>query len=475
MTFESVQFGLFVLATLAAYWSVAAWREAQKFVLLVASAVFYALLAPRFLPLLAGSILVNHVIAARLGPEAPSSGRWMRVGLAFNLGLLGLFKYYNFFRDTVDGALGVFGASSHLPASAIVLPLGISFYSFQAIAYLVELHRGSGPRARNLLDFAVFQALFLQLLMGPICRAKTMLPQLERTAPRTLARVPEAMSRIAVGLFKRMILASALFGHGVAESFFAPDNFSAAALWVSLLGYTVQIYCDFSGYVDLMRGIALLFGLDIPDNFANPYVATSVGDFWRRWHITFSNWLRDFIYLPLGGSRVPKHRVYFNLFMTMFVCGLWHGASWGYIIWGTLHGLALVAYKVGLDRQRARGVDPKKVAPTRVAALRGWVWTMGVVCFSRVFFVAPNLGTAAQYLRRLVDFGAPGAGFDRVLVIATLIGLGWNFFGDRVRAGHETIARRLPPAGQLVFYGATLLFLLLIRPGGVSPNAYFGF
>ena len=474
MSFESLSFAAFTLITLSAYWALAPSRSAQKGLLLAASLVFYGLLGWGFVALLALHTLANWALALRID-GGPTSARWLRVGVGVNLGTLGFFKYYDFFRESLDDALATLGLTSHLPALQIVLPIGISFYCFQGIAHLVELHRGTSPRARSFLDFALFQSFFVQLLMGPICRGRDLLPQLEQPAPERLTRVPEAMALIAVGLFKRMVLASALFSHGVAEAFFAPDNFSAAALWVAMIGYTVQIYCDFSGYTDLMRGVALLMGFDIPDNFNRPYIATSVGDFWRRWHITFSNWLRDFIYFPMGGSRAGKLRTYLNLFTTMFVCGIWHGASWGYVIWGTVHGVALVLYKVALDAKRARGIDPKKTLSPLPERVAGWFWTMGIVCFSRVFFVAPDLETAGLYLRRMVDGASAGAGFDHVLVLATLLGLGWNFVGHRVRDGYAGLARALPRAGQACFWFATLVLLLLIRPGGVSPNAYFGF
>lgn len=474
MSFESYSFGLFALTTISLYWASARSRVAQKWVLLSASVLFYGLLGWGFVALLAVHTVANWGVSARID-GGPQSARWLRVGVGVNLGLLGFFKYYDFFRESLADALGVLGLTSHLPALQIVLPIGISFYCFQAIAHLVELHRGASPRAKNLLDFALFQSFFVQLLMGPICRGRHLLPQLEAPAPKRLDRVPEAISLIAVGLFKRMVLASALFSHGVAEAFFAPDNFSAAALWVAMIGYTVQIYCDFSGYTDLMRGVALLMGFDIPDNFNRPYIATSVGDFWRRWHITFSNWLRDFIYFPMGGSRVGKARTYLNLFTTMFVCGIWHGASWGYVIWGTVHGVALVLYKVALDAKRARGIDPKKTPSPLAERVAGWFWTMGIVCFSRVFFVSPDLSTAGEYLTRMFDRSSAGAGFGHVLVVATIVGLAWNFVGHRVRDGHAQVARSLPKVGQVAFWAATLLFLLLIRPGGVSPNAYFGF
>lgn len=474
MSFGSISFGAFTLLVLTVYWALAPSRRAQKVLLLAASLAFYGLLGWGFVALLAVHTVANWALSTRIDGGAASL-QWLRVGIGLNLGALSFFKYYDFFRESLDDALATLGLVSHLPALQIALPIGISFYCFQAIAHLVELHRGTSPRARSFLDFALFQSFFVQLLMGPICRGRDLLPQLEQPAPTRLSRVPDAMSLIAVGLFKRMVLASALYSHGVSAAFLAPDNHSAVALWVAMVGYTVQVYCDFSGYTDLMRGIALLMGFEIPDNFNRPYIATSVGDFWRRWHITFSNWLRDFIYFPMGGSRAGKLRTYFNLFTTMFVCGIWHGASWGYVLWGTIHGVALVLYKVRLDAKRARGIDPKATRGPVAERILGWFWTMGVVCFSRVVFVAPDLDSAGLYLRRMMDSTSVGVGVDHVLLLATAVGLGWNVVGHKVRDGCAAFTRALPRAAQALFWLAALVLLLLVRPGGVSPTAYFGF
>lgn len=482
MSFESIEFAGFVLLVITSYWTLprlvrnaSAARALQKWLLLAVSVWFYGLLGWGFVGLLGLSTVVNYGFT-RWIERAAAPHAAVRTGVLVNLALLGFFKYYDFFRENLDAALDVLGLSSHLPALHVLLPIGISFYTFQAIAYVVELGRGKASPPRSLLDFALFQVFFVQLLMGPICRGRELLRQIEAPAPERPLHVQQAFALIATGLFKRMILAAMLAAHGVSEAFYAPDNYTAVALWVSMVAYTVQIYCDFSGYVDLMRGVALLLGFDIPDNFNRPYIATSVGDFWRRWHITFSNWLRDFIYFPLGGSHTKtRARTYFNLFVTMFVCGIWHGASWGFVIWGSLHGLALVHYKWSLDRARDRGFDPKTMAQPWFVQARGWLWTMGVVCFSRIFFVAADLETAVEYLRRMFDLAAPGDGFSVLLVAGTLAGLGWNVYGHRIRDGYAALLGRQPAALQGVVWFATLWFLLLIRPGGESANAYFGF
>jgi len=317
-------------------------------------------------------------------------------------------------------------------------------------------------------------SFFPQLLIGPICRGRELLPQIEAPAPERIEKLPLAISLILSGLFKRMVVASLLFSFGVSEIFHVPENYTATALWMAMIGYTVQIYCDFSGYVDLMRGCALLFGIEIPDNFNNPYSSTSIGDFWRRWHMTFSSWLRDFIYFPLGGSHCPRRRAYLNLFATMFFCGLWHGASWGYMVWGTLHGFALVLYKYGLDERRARGEDVKRPL-TPLEWLRGWLWTMGVVSFSRVFFVCSDLTVAWVFMSRMFTPGLEGEGFAFILLPVTLLGFSLHFVGDHVRDRFVRGSEAVPLWARWVFWLATFYLLLAVRPLGVLPNAYFRF
>ncbi len=473
MSFESPTFATFVLLVVTVFWMLTGRRVAQKAWLLVASVYFYGQFSWAFVAVLAISTGVNFSLSELIGKQHKASLTWLRVGLAFNILLLGVFKYYNFFRESLDDMLDWVGLTSHLPVLGMVLPIGISFYSFQAIAYLVELHQGGEHRAKNLLDFSLFMAYFLKLLSGPIIRAREFLPQLSEESPAQVPNVSTAAGLLLSGLFKRVILASMLSSYGVAEIMSTPDNYSASALWVAMVGYSVQLYCDFSGYTDLMRGISLLMGLKLPENFNHPYVATDVGDFWRRWHISFSNWLRDFIYFPLGGSRVIKLRTYFNLFMTMFVCGIWHGASWGFIVWGSVHGVALAAHKALLDVRRERGDDLSVVSPAREMA--GWIYTFGLVCFSRIFFVTPTLSVAGTYLRRMFDPGAAGDGFDTLLIPAIAAGMAIQFVGPACYRYFVAASDRFTPARRFVFWTACGLVLLLVRPGGVSPNAYFNF
>jgi D-alanyl-lipoteichoic acid acyltransferase DltB (MBOAT superfamily) len=473
MTFESSGFVLFILLVVTVWWLLAPRRVAQKVFLLLASIWFYGQFNWMFVGLLAVSTVVNWFIGLRVGPNEAGSLTWVRIGLAFNLLLLGFFKYFNFFRDSLDGVLGLVGLQSHLPVLTLLLPVGISFYSFQGIAYVVDVHRGQSPRATSLLDFSLFMGFFLKLLSGPIIRGRDFLPQLAAPSPPLAPDVSSAVGLLFSGLFKRMILASIFSGHGVHEAFSVPENYSAAALWVSMVGYTIELYCDFSGYTDLMRGFALLMGFRLPDNFNHPYIATNVGDFWRRWHMTFSNWLRDFIYFPLGGSKKGRARAYFNLFMTMFVCGIWHGASWGFILWGSIHGVALAFHKFLTDLRRDRGEDTGQQSPARETF--GWLTTFLLVCLTRIFFRTPDLDTALTYFRRMFDLTVVGDGFDTLLLPAIVAGLAIQYVGPPVYVWFVRASDSFDVRKRFVFWSVVLILLLLIRPGGQSANAYFGF
>jgi D-alanyl-lipoteichoic acid acyltransferase DltB (MBOAT superfamily) len=475
MDFASIQFAVFLLLILTAYWALSPRRAAQKWLLLVASAAFYASFNPIFLTLLFGISAVDYYCGKHLlSGSGRSKKLWLSVGLSLNLGMLGVFKYYTFFRESLDDLLSILGLQAHLPILQVLLPIGISFYTFQGVAYLLELRKGDGYPAKSLLDFLLFMSFFPQLLIGPICRSRQLLPQIEAPAPARVEYPSYAVSLILSGLFKRVVLASLLFTHGISETFFSPENYSSAGLWVAMVGYSIQIYCDFSGYTDLMRGFGLLFGFRLPDNFNGPYAATSIGDFWRRWHMTFGAWLRDFIYFPLGGSRKRPIRVYFNLFVTMFVCGIWHGASWGFVIWGSIHGGALVLHKLGVDVMRARGVDPRAPKPVGLLAL-GWVWTFSVSSFSRIFFYSPDLESAAIFIQRMFTPQAYGVGFDAVLAPAIVLGLLMNFVGTPVRRWFVNFSAGLSWLPTVLFWLVCFLLILALRPHGIAPHVYFRF
>ncbi|MCA9512456.1 MAG: MBOAT family protein [Myxococcales bacterium] len=387
-------------------------RRAAIAWLVAASFVFYAWAVPAWALLLGGSVAFNFAVGRRLEGAAPHGGARgvLAFGVAANLALLGWFKYAGFFLDNVAW---IAGRAS--PALDVALPIGISFFTFQNVAYLVDAQRGRA-RTYGLLEYALFIAFFPQLIAGPIVHHEELIPQLRRAdALRPdAARLATGAAIFVVGLFKKVVVADRL-------ALFADPGFAAAAAstgggadaplgalaaWGATLAFSLQIYFDFSGYTDMAIGLGRMFGVALPDNFLSPYKATSIVDFWRRWHVTLSRFLRDYVYIPLGGNRHGRPRRYANLMATMLLGGLWHGASWTFVAWGGLHGALLVANHGFRRLRRARGWTGTS-APGR--ALATLATTLAVVV-AWVFFRADSFGTAAAMLASMA--GAHGAGGD---------------------------------------------------------------
>ena len=477
MQFASLFYWYFFLLIATLLW--AGYRFKNRWyrngLLLTVSYIFYGFVSTDALILLIFSTTINHIISEGLMGAVPNKRRhWMWAGVGFNLGLLGVFKYLDFFRTSIQSLTDILGLGIHWPIIDLLLPVGISFYCFQAISYIVDLYRGHGVRAKTIVDFALFQAFFPQLLIGPICRSVDLLPQIHAPPLKRFPEFNNAGWLILSGLFKKFIVATLLFENGSLDVFSSPENYSALGLWGGMFGYSIQLYCDFSGYTDLARGSALLLGFDIPENFRQPYSASNLGDFWQRWHITFSQWLRDYIYIPLGGSKCSPNRVSLNLFITFLICGLWHGASWGFVIWGGLHGIGLAMHKRGRDRKRALGLDPK-IEPVGWRFWTGWAATFSFIAISRIFFVTPNLEVAVIFLERMCDISATGLGSKVTLVYA--IGLGWimNFYGRNFFQALCSITSKRSPIFQSLLLITAFFTLMLIRPGGVAPYLYFQF
>jgi len=474
--FPTLEFATFFAVTASISWLIRRRRVYQKAWLLVASYVFYAGWNWQVLGLILLATLLNFGAGEGLTRVRSLAGKraWLAFSLVANLGLLGTFKYFNFFSESFGDLASIFGLSAHLPILQLVLPAGISFYTFQNIAYCVDLYRGTGLKAANLLDFALFTAFFPKLVAGPICRSRDLLPQFEADAPNAVPDVGRAASLILSGLFKKAVLATFLDTHCVSAVFGTPENYSSVALWVAMVAYTIQIYADVSGYIDVARGLGLLLGIYIPENFNHPYASTNSGEYWRRWHMTLSSWLRDYIYFPLGGSRRGNWRTYFNLLLTMLVCGFWHGADWKFVMWGAIHGVALALYRMGLDFKRWRGLDMKQPDPPWHLAL-SWLYTMAMVCFARVFFRAENVGAAWAYIGRMLSPSAAGTGFELLVLPAIAIGFLINFWGPDLRRWFIGTSERLPFAARPVLWFATGMLILALKPSGIAPYIYFKF
>lgn len=348
MLFNSLTFVVFFLVVYAAYLVTQRSLRAQNLMLLAASYVFYGAWDWRFLSLIAASTLIDYTIGLRLGAlqnqadAAPRRKLLVTMSVAANLGLLGVFKYFNFFADSLVGLLNAVGIHADAVTLRIVLPVGISFYTFQTLSYTIDVYRGRLQPTRNLINFALFVAFFPQLVAGPIERASRLLPQLEKPRSPTVWQVDSGIFLILWGYFKKVVIADRA-GLMVDQVFNNYTDHTGLILCVAVLAFSVQIYADFSGYSDIARGLSRLMGIELMVNFKLPYFALNPSDFWQRWHISLSSWLRDYLYIPLGGNR--RGNVYRNLMLTMLLGGLWHGAAWNFVIWGGFHGGILILYR----------------------------------------------------------------------------------------------------------------------------------
>ncbi len=417
MLFPTLTFGLFFLVVFALVWSAPS-NEWRKLLLLVASWYFYGAWDWRFVPLLIFSAIGNWAVAR--GLEHPSFVDRRKAlllgGVALNLLVLGFFKYFDFFTEQLASTLTMLGFARDIPALQIVLPIGISFFTFQGISYVVDVYRGRVPAAR-LLDILLLMSFFPHLVAGPIVRAADLVPQFQDKPKLDRSMVSMALLLIVWGLFKKAVVASELAVNFVDPVFADPAAHSAFDLLVAAYGYAVQIYCDFSAYSDMAIGLAALFGYRFPRNFNQPYRALSLQDFWRRWHMSLSQWLRDYLYIEaLGGSRGGAGKTYRNLMLTMVLGGLWHGANWTFVIWGSIHGGALA-----IERYWGGRRSPERKALPDWAKL---LITFHIVLLAWIFFRAPSFGDAMAYLGGIVMPWRGPLSFTATPLIMLLIGLG---------------------------------------------------
>jgi D-alanyl-lipoteichoic acid acyltransferase DltB (MBOAT superfamily) len=381
--------------------------------------------------------------------------------VALDLGVLGVFKYYGFFTQELNGLLDTIGIGFSAPLAAIAIPLGVSFFTFQAISYVVDVYRGTIEPGRT-LDVALYLAFFPHVVAGPIVRAREFLPQLAR--PRDPRDVPvgAAIVLIAMGLVKKVVLADFLARAIVDPVFAVPTAYHAPDVALAAYAYAAQIFCDFSGYTDIAIGIALLLGFVFPQNFASPYRALGLREFWRRWHITLSRFLRDFLYIPLGGSRGGPWRTSRNLMITMLLGGLWHGAAWTFVLWGGLHGAGQVVERALQGRVRL---------PTWLK----WVLTFHVVVLGWILFRSPDLGIAGQVIGQLADVG-PATLWTAPVVLAVVAVVGLQLLPSRPINGVRLRIEALRPAPLGVALAVVVIVVAATVPSqGVPPFIYFQF
>ncbi|MEG3640349.1 MBOAT family O-acyltransferase [Magnetococcus sp. PR-3] len=341
MIFHSIDFIIFFIVVISLYWQLP--RREQTLFLLLSSYFFYGYVHPWFLLLILTSTVVDYVCGRSIAAGVGHRKAWLVLSLATNLGLLGVFKYFNFFVENISLLLTGLGFSGLETTLQVVLPVGISFYTFQTISYTVDVYRGKLQACKNPMDFAVYVSFFPQLVAGPIERATHLLPQIQK--PRRIDRtdIYEGLLLILWGFFKKLVIADNVAE--VANQVFYLKEPSFFILWAGVFAFAVQILADFSAYTDIARGVARLLGITLCQNFNHPYFAVSPADFWRRWHMSLSYWIRDYLYIPLGGSHGAWFMAARNLLITFVLCGLWHGASWNFILWGAYHGLLILTFR----------------------------------------------------------------------------------------------------------------------------------
>lgn len=477
MSFLSLWFPVFLGVVLLGLWATRTVGARHTF-LLVANIVFYAAGTPWFVLVLLLPSVVDYWCAIRMEETTEPRRRrqWLVLSLVVNLGVLAYFKYANFFAENVAALFGL-----SIVTVATVLPVGISFFTFKTMSYTIDVYRGVIPATRSLRDYTMFVSFFPELVAGPIVRASIFMPQMSRTLRVSWRRMRGAAPIILLGLTKKLLVADRLAVF-VDPVFQDPQLFSRGTVTTAVVAYAIQIYCDFSGYTDIAIGVARIIGFDLPENFDMPYLASSITEFWRRWHMTLSSWLRDYLYIPLGGNRKGRARTYLNLTLTMLLGGLWHGASWTFVLWGLFHGLGLAAHKWWREW---RG----PASPTLPAALAGWLATFCFVCAGWVFFRAPTLSHALTMFERML--GPEGGGVQWFFLPFWLllpVVAGAHAIGDWLRRGsgspglvhagrHSYLLRGLPAGAGALSFLITVwaLVLYLFVPVQRSPFIYFQF
>lgn len=517
MLFPTVDFAIFFSIVLCVSWLLRSRMVPWRLFIIGASWFFYGFWDARFVALLAASTVGNYamgiaisrslessqVTAVRAGgrrqavaaggggislfePVPPEDGaagpaarevplremlpgRWTRwlvgLGVGLNLAVLGWFKYYEFFSTNLVNKLNDIGIDAPLPLLQITLPIGISFFTFQAISYLVDISRRE-IRPMLPLDFATYLSFFPHLVAGPIVRASEFAPQLD--TPMDPQRIPatEAMLLIAFGLFKKVVISSYLAREIVDPVFAVPAQHSSFEILIATYAYAIQIFADFSGYTDIAIGCALLMGFRFPQNFRSPYAAASLQDFWHRWHMTLSRWLRDYLYIPLGGNRGGWLFTWRNLFLTMLLGGLWHGAAWTFVAWGAIHGVGLVAERAITSRWNPQG---------RGWTIARWALTFHIVCLAWIFFRAESGSIALELLGRLFTAGGPAPLVTPLLLLVIGGALAAQIFAGRWMRELEYNVSRLALPLQAALFALAIVLIDAFGPSGVAPFIYFQF
>ena len=474
MVFNSLQYAVFLPVVFVVYWRLK--RRGQNLFLLGASWLFYGLWDWRFLSLMWLTTAVDYTVGRYLAghDEDRLRKRAFAISLGLNLVVLGFFKYFNFFIGSAVDLLDTFGIQANEPTLRVLLPIGISFYTFHGISYTFDVYRRDIEPADNILDFAVFVAYFPQLVAGPIGRAHIQLPQFEHDRPPLRwEQARSGLALILLGLFKKVVIADAIAPY-VNDVFAHPGEMSWISLVAGAWGFALQIYGDFAGYSDIARGSSRLLGIELPINFEQPYLSRNPTVFWRTWHISLSNWLRDYLYISLGGNRGTRSTTYRNLMLTMLIGGLWHGAAWTFVAWGGLHGIYLCAHRYYQERTDTIG-QHNRPGHFSLADVAPAIVTFQFVCLAWVFFRSASFSQAFDVIGGIFTLRA---GEVSGAFLAMLVALGAiTLLIDITQRNRETHTPMLAlrPVFQGLLYGSFVVAIILFSGGEAVPFIYFQF
>ncbi len=472
MLFNSIPFLIFLPIVFILYWGL--FRRSlklQNIFLLISSYLFYGWWDYRFLALIAVSTSVDYFIGRFLQKTENETHRKLLLSLSliFNLALLGFFKYYNFFIESWIDSWANLGVEMHLSSLNIILPVGISFYTFQTLSYTIDVYRRKIEPTSNIINFSVFVAFFPQLVAGPIERAKHLLPQFSQKRVFEEERAISGIHLILWGLFKKIVIADscAIYVNSIFKDY---ENMNSASLLLGAFYFAFQIYGDFSGYSDIAIGTGRLFGFDLMRNFNYPYFSRNIAEFWRRWHISLSTWFRDYLYIPLGGSRGSKWQQIRNVFIIFLVSGFWHGANWTFVIWGGLHALFFLPLLLGnQNRKHLNQVAENKLLPS-LREFFQMLFTFGLTSFAWIFFRADSIGDALNFIKRIftdLNFKLQYLSIERynvemLLIIGIFVLLEWF---------HRNLEH--PFIGRLKWVKISLIILMLLMLGVYSDHQEF--
>ncbi|MDR3570177.1 MAG: MBOAT family O-acyltransferase [Syntrophobacteraceae bacterium] len=480
----SFDFSLFLLAVLWLNWMLRG-RPVYRYFLLAANFFFYATQKTGLLFLPLGVGISNYLFALLISRTENISRKkiWLWTDIVINLGFLAFFKYFEFLYNCLDSVLLSLNLKLPPPFFDILFPIGISFFTFQGISYCIDVYRDPGQVVKNPVDVLLFVSFFPTILSGPIMRARRFIPQIDHPDYDS-GSLHESFALILSGLFKKLVISCYLGDHLVHDVFQAPAGYSSLTVLLAVYAYSIQIYCDFSGYSDIAIGVAQLMGYRIPENFRMPYAAANAREFWQHWHISLSTWLRDYLYIPLGGSRKGKVRKYVNLMLTMVLGGLWHGPDSRFVLWGMLHGIFLCLSHLAQDIRQALFGAKGASKPVEVISTPRWAplskfmrcfFTFNVVSFLWVFFQAENTARAFDVFRAIFAANLKGQSFEALVLPAMAAGLAIQFAFPKALALYTRLQERLPLYLQAPLPAMLCVLIIRLGPSGIPPFIYFQF